>query len=291
MLSPSDSQQDPTVADEAFSLENVRVQLGELVILNGVTCRASRGEQVALLGANGCGKTTLCRLLTGHAFAAFGQVRLLGQTLGQADIRSLRRRVAVVAAGLDHATAHVAGAVVDAELNAIEAVCTGFFGSVGLYDRPTSGQRETAVVWLERVGLSHRFDHRVGTLSAGEQRRLVLARALVNDPELLILDEPTTGLDIAGREQMLATLHALRQTPNPPTLLMVTHHVEELPPDTDRVLLMRRGQITFEGKPDDALTPRHLSDVFGCPVFVEKRGRRWWLEVLPEAWLPAHTER
>lgn len=273
-------------ADEAFALENVSVRLGEVLVLDGVSCQVQRGQQVALLGANGCGKTTLCRLLTGHAFAASGAVRLLGQTLGQTDIRALRRRVAVVAAGLDHATAHVAGAIVDAELNAIEAICTGFFGSVGLYDRPTSDQRDTAADWLKRVGLAHRLEHRVGTLSAGEQRRLVLARALVNDPDLLILDEPTTGLDIAGREQMLATLDTLRQHPDPPTLLMVTHHVEELPPDTDRVMLMRLGRIVFEGEPDEALTPRRLSDVFGCPVFVEKRGRRWWLEVLPEAWLP-----
>ncbi|MEM9752641.1 MAG: ATP-binding cassette domain-containing protein [Planctomycetota bacterium] len=276
--------------DEAFALDDVTVRLGDIRALDGVTCRAKRGQQVALLGANGCGKTTLCRLLTGHAFAASGTVRLLGHTLGKTDLRALRRRVAVVAAGLDHATAHVAGAIVDAELNAVDAVCTGFFGSVGLYDRPTARQRDRAVARLDRVGLSHRLTHRVGTLSAGEQRRLVLARALVHDPDLLILDEPTTGLDIAGREQMLATLDALRRQPNPPTLLMVTHHVEELPPDTDRVLLMRSGRIVFEGGPDEALTPRRLSEVFGCPVFVEKRGRRWWLEVLPEAWLPGATE-
>jgi iron complex transport system ATP-binding protein len=113
----------------------------------------------------------------------------------------------------------------------------------------------------------------------------MIARALVHTPELLILDEPTAGMDLAGREQVLATVELILTRPSPPTVLMITHHVEELSPRTSQVLLMRDGRITQAGRPQDVITPESLTSTFGCKVFVKRIHGRYWLEVLPEAWM------
>ncbi|MFK7789687.1 MAG: ATP-binding cassette domain-containing protein, partial [Phycisphaeraceae bacterium] len=124
-----------------------------------------------------------------------------------------------------------------------------------------------------------------GKLSTGEQRRALIARALVHKPELLILDEPTAGLDLRGREQVLATIEQLLNQPDAPAVLMITHHVEELSPSTSQVLLMKEGRFVAAGQPDQVINPETLSDVYGCKVYVKKSNGRYWLEVLPEAWL------
>ena len=237
-----------------------------------------------MLGPNGCGKTTLSRVLLGQMFATSGSVTVLGETLGKTDIRILRQRIGVVNPTTDVGHYHTTGAVVDANLSTTEAVVTGFFGTVGLYDRVSEAQYEKARELLNMVGLSHRLEHRFNLLSTGEQRRGLIARALVHMPELLILDEPTAGLDLAGREQVLATIEQVLSQPNAPAVLMITHHVEELSPQTDRVMLMNNGRIVATGTPAEIITPERLSEAFGCKVFVERIHGRYWLQVLPEAW-------
>lgn len=273
--------QDPLAIDAC----DVRVTRGGSDILKGVSCQLKRGECAAILGPNGCGKTTFSRTLLGQAFATAGQIRVLGQTLGQTDIRALRRRIGIVNPTTDAHGYHVAGAVVDADLTATEAVLTGYFGTVGLYDHTTEEQHQHARELLRQVGLSHRCDLRFGLLSTGEQRRAQLARALVHMPELLILDEPTAGLDITGREQMLATIEMVLARPNPPAILMITHHVEELSPRTSQVMLMKQGRFIASGPPKDIVTPERLTETFDCKVYVRRVHGRYWLEVLPEAWL------
>ena len=170
-------------------------------------------------------------------------------------------------------------------LTAHEAALTGFFGTVGLYDQTTDDQHQRADDLLQQVGLAERRDLRFGLLSTGEQRRCLIARALVQPPQLLILDEPTAGLDITGREQVLATIEMVLSRPNPPTVLFITHHVEELSPRTEQVLLMRQGRFIMTGTPDQVITPETLSETFGCKIYVSKSGGRFWPQVLPEAWL------
>ncbi len=271
----------------AVEIVGVRVVRQGKAILDSVSVTIPAGSCTAILGPNGCGKTSLTRVITGHMFPAEGQVRVLGSVMGQTDVRQLRRRIAVVNPSVDAGGGHDYGAVVDAELSALEATLTGYFGTVGLYDPPTAAQREHAAFLLQRVGLGGHEAQPFGLLSTGEKRRCLIARALVQTPELLILDEPTAGLDLRGREQVLATIEMLLAKPQSPpvTVLMITHHVEELSPRTSRVMLMRAGRITHAGRPADVITPESLTATFGCKVFVRRLHGRYWLEVLPETWL------
>ena len=261
----------------AVQMTGVTVTRGQTRILRGVDWTLPVGSDCVVLGPNGSGKSTLMRLITGYMWPTTGTVDVLGHRLGRVDVRELRRHIAVV----DPAERFG----VDYDLPAIDAVLTGYFGSLSLYDQVAPQQREHAHHLLDTVGLGHRQHHRFGLLSTGEQRRTLLARALVHLPRLIILDEPTAGLDLSGRERVLATIAQLRRLHPELTVILVTHHVEEISPRTEQVILLRDGQIVAAGKPDAVITPERLSETFGCKVFVQKRSGRWWLEVLPEAWL------
>ncbi len=269
----------------AVDIVDLHVQRGDTTILQGVNLSVPKGRCTVILGPNGSGKTSLVRCITGHMFPTSGRVDVLGQTLGATDIRALRRRIGIVNPTVDVGGVHAAGAVVDADLTALEAVVTGYFATVGLYDKPSEQQREHAAHLLAHVGLSKRVTHRYGQLSTGEQRRVMVARALVHRPELLILDEPTAGLDIAGREHVLATVEMILARRDSPTVLMITHHVDEISPRTVQVVMMRQGRVALAGPAEQVITPESLTATFGCKVFVRRIHGRYWLEVLPEAWL------
>ena len=286
MVSQAASPAIPVPPSPAVVVSNLHVTRERTTILQGIDCVLPAGQYTALLGPNGCGKTTLTKCLTGHMFLTDGHVTVLGENLGQTDVRALRRRIGVVNPVVDVGQYHTAGAVVDAELTTLQAVVTGFYATVSLYDSPTREQWDRAEHMLTQVGLSHRLSHRFGLLSSGEQRRTLIARALVQQPELLILDEPTAGLDIAGREQVLATIEQLMLQPQRhPTVLMITHHIEEISPRASQVLLMKQGRMLACGTPKEVITPEMLTQTFGCKVFVKRIHGRWWLEVLPEAWV------
>ncbi len=260
----------------AIRLSGVCLVRGETRILSDIDWVLERGECAAVLGANGSGKTTLMRVLMGFEWPSEGRVEVLGCVYGETDIPRLRKRIALVDPSERFA--------VDHNLTARLAVLTGYFGTLSLYDEFTDEQSERARHLLDVVGLGDRCEHNFAVLSSGEQRRCLLARALVNIPEILILDEPTAGLDVAAREHLLGTIEQLHGLASGPTVIMVTHHVEEISSVTSQVMLLKGGRIAVIGGADEVITSDNLTDVLGCGVVVEKRSGRYWLEVLPEAW-------
>lgn len=258
-------------------MRGVGVVRGGTRILSDIHWTLPRGATATILGPNGSGKTTLTRVLTGYEWPSTGAVHVLGRKLGEVDVRQLRRDVQIV-----NPSARFG---LSPKLSALDAVLTGYFATLALYDEVAASQRERAAHLLKAVGMSSRINHAYGTLSTGEQRRCLIARALVHLPKMLILDEPTAGLDVAAREHLLATIEQLHQLPDGPAIINVTHHVEEISPSTDQVVLLREGRIAAAGRPDDVINPETLSELYGCKVYVQKRSGRFWLEVLPEAWL------
>jgi iron complex transport system ATP-binding protein len=267
----------PGSDDAAIAICDLSLRRGDVWILDGIDWTVPRGAVAAILGPNGSGKTTLTRVLTGYEWPTTGTVEVLGRRLGNTDVRELRRHVQVVNPSARYG--------VDAALSALDVVLTGYFATLSLYDPVTDEQRDRAAHLLRTVGLGHRIDQAYGLLSTGEQRRCLLARALVNIPQLLILDEPTAGLDVSAREHLLATIEQLHTLPGRPTVVTITHHVEEISPAASHVLLLKGGRVAARGRPDDVITPEVLSDLFDCKVYVARRSRRYWLEVLPEAWV------
>jgi iron complex transport system ATP-binding protein len=250
---------------------------GPTHILDAVNWTVPAGACAAILGPNGSGKSTLARLLACHLWPTRGSASILGHPFGQTNLPELRKSIRLVQA---------AGPFeVEASLTTRQVVLTGFFSTIGLYDPVTDAMQAEAARLLKQVGLAHVSDHAYATLSSGERVRSLIARALALRPRLLLLDEPTAGLDLLAREQVLATVEGLFEgATDPPTVVLITHHVEELPPATSEVLVLSNGKVAASGKPAKVLRSGVLSPVYGCPLQVRRRGGRWYVEVHPTAW-------
>ncbi len=260
--------------NSAFELRQVGVQRQGRWILRDINWRVPSGSCCAIVGPNGSGKSTLARLLCGQLWPTTGELRLWGAPRG--DLEPLRRQVRLVQAG--------GPLEVDGELSCRQVILSGFFGTLALYDRPSPPMRRRADELLEQVGLFAMAGQTYATLSNGERLRCLLARALAQRPRLLLLDEPTAGLDLPGRERVLATIQRLAGQADAPCILLITHHLEELPPAVKHVLLLRAGGAIAAGAIDHVLTSRHLSDAYGCRVQIHQRHGRRYLSVHPRAW-------
>ena len=262
---------------EAIGLTGVGFRRDGRWILDDIHWSVRAGACAAILGPNGSGKSTLTRIIAGQVWPTVGQVNVLGETFGQVDLHTLRRQLRLVQSS--------SPVELDPELTAMQVVLTGYFGTLGLYDPVSDQMTRGAAEVLDRVGLHHVSDHRYTTLSNGERMRALIARALVVSPRLLMLDEPTAGLDLLAREQILATVQALFEQPQAaPTVLFITHHLEELPPATSQVLLLGDGKAVAYGSPDEVLRAEILSPVYGCPMQVHCEGGRHYVQVHPGAW-------
>lgn len=240
-------------------------------ILKEVTWQVGVGEHWAILGLNGSGKTTLLNIINGYMWPSSGSVRVLGKEFGRVDIWEVRRMIGWVSSSLQEK--------LYAHESVSDIVLSGKYASIGLYDRPDAGDRLRAASLLEQVGCGFLGDRRYETLSQGEKQKVLIARALMSDPRLLILDEPCSGLDILSREQFLTAISGLARREGGPNLLFVTHRVEEILPDFTKALLLRRGEVHSQGPTPALLTTENLSDFFEIPVEVRWQDGRPWMSV------------
>jgi iron complex transport system ATP-binding protein len=252
----------------ALALTGVTFRRDTTEILRGIDLSVGGGERWALLGRNGCGKTTLLTLLGAREHPTTGTVQVLGHTLGRVDIFSeLWPRIGQVAGR--HKPA--------GRLSCLDVVLTGLTGTNGLLLRwsPTAEQLAAATRSLADVGISEIAPRKWDLLSNGEQRRTLLARALVRTPDLLLLDEPAAGLDLPAREHLVDALDALAEQRPDLTSVLVTHHVEEIPASTTHVALMQAGVLLAQGEADEVLTSERMSECFEMPLVVARADGRW----------------
>lgn len=237
-------------------------------VLGPIDLTVGRGTRWVVLGPNGGGKTTLLALAGGRRQPSAGHVAVLGHTLGVTDVRTLHRRIS-------H-TSHVLAELMPAGLEARTIVLTGKRSSLApWFQTYDDADERRAATLLERVGCAHLAARHFAACSQGERQRILLARALFADPELLILDEPASGLDLPGRETLIAAIESA-VGPGAPAVLLATHHLEEVPPSTTHAALLRDGRLVAVGHVDDVLRPDPMGACFGIPLRVGRRGDRWW---------------
>ena len=263
------SAADPvTDVDTVLRMSGVGVRRGSSHLLRSVDWTVELDERWVVLGPNGAGKTTLLQLAAAQLHPSSGTAEVLGERLGRVDVFELRPRIGLTSAAL-------AGRVPNNE-TVLDVVVSAGYAVVGRwreeYDVLDTGRARHL---LYQLGVQQLADRRFGTLSEGERKRVQIARALMTDPELLLLDEPAAGLDLAGREQLVARLATLAADPDAPTMVLVTHHVEEIPPGITHGLLLRNGLVVAAGLIDDVLTPDLLSVTFGMPLALDRNGGRY----------------
>ena len=253
---------------DVLEFAGVSVVRGNTTLLDDITWEVEEGQRWVILGPNGAGKTTLLQLAAGRIHPTTGVAGVLGEVLGAVDVFELRPRIGLSSAAM--AERLPAGELVR------DVVVTASYGIVGRwresYDALDHGR---AAALLGDLGVAHLSERTFGTLSEGERKRVQIARALMTDPELMLLDEPAAGLDLGGREDLVARLGALAADIEAPALVLVTHHVEEIPPSFTDVLMMREGRIVAAGPVGLVLTAANLSATFGLPLVVERHGDRW----------------
>ena len=255
-------------APAVLEMSGVAVVRDRTTILADVDWTVREGERWVVLGPNGAGKTTLLQIASGTIFPTRGRVELLGERFGATDLSELRTRIGLSSAPLAER--------VPGREKALDVVVTAAYGVVGRFrERYDEGDVERAQALLRRVGLGAFADRRFGTLSEGERKRVLLARALMTDPELMLLDEPAAGLDLGAREALLRLLTRLAHDVTGPPSVLVTHHVEEVPIGTTHALLLARGRSMAAGTVREVLTGPLLTRAFGLPLEVEERGGRY----------------
>jgi iron complex transport system ATP-binding protein len=256
------------VSDEVLKLRGVSVRRETSLLLRNVDWTAHEHERWIVIGPNGAGKTTLLQVAGTLVHPTEGTVEVLGERLGEVDVFELRPRIGLTSAS-------IAERVPNGE-KVIDLVLTASYAILGRWKEEYESSDVTrAVELLDALGCAHLIRRRFATLSEGERKRVQIARALMPDPELLLLDEPAAGLDLGGREDLLRRLSTLAQNPNAPMIVLVTHHVEEVPDGFTHAMLLRRGAVLAAGPIEEVFTARNLSRCFGVPLEIERHEKRW----------------
>jgi len=256
-----------TKADDVLVLSQVTFRRDGREILHGIDLTVRAGEHWALLGPNGAGKTTIVGFCAAQTHPTTGTVDVLGKRLGRVDMQELRRHIGHV--NPRHS--------LRSPLSVVDVVLTGITGTIDTPMRwtPTAEQIDHAHALIDDVGLGDRRTSTWPTMSQGERGRALVARALASDPELLLLDEPTTGLDVAAREQLLETIDGLAVTAPNVASILVTHHLEELPESTSHALVIAHGAQVASGCVNDVVTSEIISRAFEHPITVGHDAGRW----------------
>jgi len=256
------------VSDEVLKLRGVSVRRETSMLLRNVDWTAHENERWIVIGPNGAGKTTLLQVAATSLFPTEGTVEVLGERLGEVDVFDLRPRIGLTSAAL--------GERVPPGEKVIDLVLTASYAILGRWKEEYESSDVTrAVELLDALGCAHLIRRRFATLSEGERKRVQIARSMMPDPEILLLDEPAAGLDLGGREDLLRRLSQLARDPKAPMMVLVTHHVEEVPDGFTHAMLLRRGSLLAAGPIDEVFTARNLSRCFGVPLEIEYRKARW----------------
>lgn len=262
-----DVSETPSFDDAAIHFNAVTVSRGRTNLLTNVSWSVAPDERWVVLGPNGAGKTTLLSIAAGRLHPTRGDAWLLGERLGRVDVFELRPRLGLSSASLADR--------IPPDETVRNVVLTSAYAVVGRF-RETYDTIDDNRGWalLDQFGIGHLAERRFGTLSEGERKRTLIARALMTDPEVLLLDEPAAGLDLGAREDLVRRLTNLAVDPASPAMVLVTHHVEEIPPGFTHALLLREGRVVVAGKISEVLTDGYLSATFGAPITVrEDNGR------------------
>ncbi len=254
-----------------LSVSGVTVRRGNFVIVNKVSWKVEPGEHWVILGANGSGKTSLLSALAGYLTPTSGRIELLSATYGATDWRELRKRIGVVSSS-------VRQMIGEAE-PALETVVSGKYAMIGFWGKIKTADRRRALRVLGQIECAKLAARPWLFLSQGERQRILIGRALMGDPPLLILDEPCAGLDPAAREHFLQFLQRLGAREKGPTLVLVTHHVEEIMPVFTHALILHGGRALACGPRDEALSSANLSKAFGAPIRLRRRNGRYSMKL------------
>ena len=242
-----------------LELAGVTVRRGQATLLDSVDWSVSDDERWVVLGPNGAGKTTLLQVASAQVHPTTGVVGILEEVLGTVDVFELRPRIGLTSAALAER--------IPRSERVRDVVVSASYGVVGRWREEYDDlDHDRAAALLVEVGVAHLADRTFGTLSEGERKRVQVARALMTDPELLLLDEPAAGLDLGGREDLVSTRSVLALDPDSPATVLVSHHVEEIPPGFTHALLLREGAVVASGPIPEVITEEHLSATFGLPL-------------------------
>lgn len=276
MAAPGSSSEPLPVAgdlvDTVVRMSGVTVRRGTTTLLRDIDWTVELDERWVVLGPNGAGKTTLLRLAAAELHPTAGTVHVLGEQLGRVNVFELRTRIGLTSAAL--------GLRVPNDEAVRDVVVSAGWGVLGRWrERYDATDTDRADDLLAAMGMRGFAAREFGTLSEGERKRTLIARALMTDPELILFDEPAAGLDLGGREDLVGRLAALAADPDAPASVLVTHHVEEIPVGYSHALLLREGELVAAGLMDDVLTDENLSKTFNLPLSVQKRRGRYsaWL--------------
>ncbi|WP_064440338.1 ABC transporter ATP-binding protein [Hoyosella altamirensis] len=255
--------------DLLIEFDNVALRRGRNTLVGPLSWRVGPGERWVILGPNGAGKTSLLRIAAAELHPTSGSAHILGETLGRTDVSELRPRIGL-------SSAAIAQRVPSGERVADLVVSAGYAVLGRWREQYDEIDHDRAREMLAAIGADHLVDRQYGTLSEGERKRVLIARSLMTDPELLLLDEPAAGLDLGGREDLVARLADLAGDDMAPGIVLITHHVEEVPQGFTHVLMLRDGTDVAQGPLDEVMTAENLSETFAQPIVLSAEDGRYF---------------